>query len=431
MKKHFLLAGVTLGLGIAFAPQTTLALSPPVQIHNESGLPQLSQIAKDSGLDMKAFHTCMGAGTWTESITRSIADAESLAISGVPETLIFADNGLVYKTFGSDTTALDALLSELKAGKKPSIPPVILPENYARPGLNEPGWGEEKAPVHLVVYVDLACPFCKKYDEALVMIEEKYQGFIQITYRDYPLIGLHPQSFLLAHSAQCAYDQARYWEYLEQLFRWTAVTKQFDTKGLPTPEVPASYQLTETEPGIQSLTVYNWFTSTYVTQIQNLQYKFPELDDEGVMLEVLAEPVSPASARKFVFFKAANPLYKTQPKTNIYKLNLQTGTIERMKISSLLPANSGELQLSPAETKLAWSPVGTGGVAQELYVFDLITDKKTLVKKLPAGQTFDTSDGELLNFSSKFEWLDEKTIGYTAYNAKTKAFITDGIIKLK
>lgn len=422
MKKHFLLAGVTLGLGIAFAPQTTLALSPPVQIHHESGLPQLNQIAKDSGLDMKAFHTCMSAGTWTESITRSIEEAESLAISGVPETFIFTNIGLVYKTLGSDTAALDTLLSELKAGKTPSVPPVILPENYARPDQTEPGWGEENAPVHLVVYVDLACPFCKKYDEALVMIEEKYQGFIQITYRDYPLIGLHPQSFLLAHSAQCAHDQAHYWEYLDQLFHWTGVTKQFDTKGLPTPEVPASYRLTETEAGIQSLTVFNWFIGTEVTKIENLQSTFPELGDEGVLLEVLAEPVFPTTARKFVFFKANNPLYKTQPKTNFYKLDLSTGVIKRMKISPLLPTRIDDLQLSTTETKLAWISEDKAGNARQLYVFDLLTDTRTLVKTLPLGQFFEKND---------LEWLDEKTIGYKIYSQSSQALINSGIIKVK
>ncbi len=64
-------------------------------------------------------------------------------------------------------------------------------------------------------------------------------------------------------------------------------------------------------------------------------------------------------------------------------------------------------------------------------MFDLIKDTRTLVKTLPAGQTFDKSDGKLLNFSSDFEWLDEKTIGYRAYNANTKALITEGLVKLK
>lgn len=420
--RNFYLYSLSLA-GLLFSSTTTYALSVPSYEAADNTFPQLQQIVKDSGVEMGQFQTCMRNGSWVESIQQSINEGKTALIPGVPETLIFTDSSLVYRISGADRAALETLLSELKNKQTPSIPPVLLAPTVNIPDNSvEPGWGDANAPIHLAVYVDLSCKYCRDLDKILLDLEEKYTGFIQITYRDYPLIDLHPQSFLLAHSAQCALDQDRYWDYLEQLFRWTPRTSQFNTKGLATPDLPATYTLMENEPGEQSLTAFNWFTGKYVTVIENLQNTFPELADEGVLLEVLAEPISPPSARKYVFFKSGNPFYKTQPKSNFYKLDLSTGSIVKMKLSALLPTKINDLQLSTTETKLAWISEDKAGNARHLYVFDLLTDTRTLVKTLPVGQVFEKTD---------LEWLDEKTIGYKIYNQHSQAFIRSGIIKVK
>lgn len=422
-KKKFVIGTIITSLGLFSLPQNLQALSVPVYRAEDTTYPQLNQIAKDTGLELTTFQSCLKNSSWVSSIEQSIREAKSAEVTGTPETLLFTESGKVYRVPGADREALEKIISELKAQKTPSTPEIILPANFPAPDSSvEPGWGDTNAPVHLAVYVDLACKYCRDLDKILLDLEEKYTGFIQITYRDYPLTSLHAQSFLLAHSAQCAQDQDRYWDYLEQLFRWTPKTAQFNTKNLATPDVPAIYELTENESGEQSLTVFNWFTGTEVTKIENLQSTFPELGDEGVLLEVLAEPIFPTNARKFVFFRAGNPLYKTQPKTNFYKLDLSTGVIERMKISPLLPTRIDDLQLSTTETKLAWISEDKAGNARQLYVFDLLTDTRTLVKTLPAGQFFEKND---------LEWLDEKTIGYKIYSQSSQALISNGITKVK
>lgn len=431
MKKKILLTGLLVTFGLTFTPHPTLALSPPIPTQKDFTLPLLSQIVKDSGLDMGKFQKCMSAGTWTESITRSIQEAESIPVYGVPETFIFTQTGLVYRTIGSETTALDTLLSELQTGKTPSAAAVSMPGNYSLPNSNEPGWGDENAPVHLVVYVDLVCPFCRKYDQALVALEEKYQGFIQITYRDYPLVQMHKQSFLLAHVANCAMDQDKYWEFIKQIYRWTPVTKEFEVYGISEPANRGLYTLTEPKPGQQKLEVFNWFTGTSKVVAENLDALFPELAEEGVVMELIAEPIYPDSAMRYAFFQAKNPTTELQPATNFYKLDKVTGVINRMKISTLLPANTGNMVVNNTENKLAWSPIKSNGLARELYVFDLIKDTRTLVKTLPTNQTFYKNTEDLRNFSSDFEWFDDKTIGYQTYNSNTKALVTKGLVKLK
>ena len=432
MKKYVLLAGLGLGF-LAGLPQATLALSPPIQTQEDFPLPLLVNIVKDSSVDMSKFQMCLRQGDWVDTINQSIIEGDLAHLTGVPETLIFTEAGPVYKIQGANREGLETLLSELKSGKTPSSPPVILPASFPVPNnKSEPGWGDENAPVRLAVYVDLACKYCRDLDTILLDLEEKYHGFIQITYRDYPLTSLHPQAYLLAHTANCAHAQGRYWDFIEQLYRWTPKTTEFETHGITEPKNSGQYQLTNLaeDPYKQKLTTFNWFTGKGKTVAENLDIMFPELAAEGVILQVIAKPTYPDSAVRYAYFQAVNPAYELQPKTNFYKLDTVTGVMNRMKISALLPANTGNMEVNTTETKLAWSPVKSGGVARELYVFDLITDKRTLVKTLPIGQTFDTSDGKLLNFSSQFEWLDEKTLGYKVYNAKTKTFIKDGLVKL-
>ena len=36
---------------------------------------------------------------------------------------------------------------------------------------------------------------------------------------DFPLISIHPHSFVAARAARCANDQGKFWEYQDQLFR--------------------------------------------------------------------------------------------------------------------------------------------------------------------------------------------------------------------
>lgn len=428
MNKKILLSGLLLSLSYIFTPNTTQALSVPVQTKTDFALPLLSQIVKDSGVEMKKFQQCMHEGTWYETISKSIEYADTANLSGTPETFVFAKNGIVYRVQGSNKAQLETLLEDLKAGKKPSTPEVILPENFPAPNSsNEPGWGEQTAPVQLVVYVDLLCPYCRQLDQVLIDLEEKYQGFIQIIYRDYPIVELHPQSYLLAHAAQCTFDQGKYWDFVDQIYRWTPKTSEFETQGITEPKNRWQYNVLHE----QTLTIFDWFTGETTIVTEKLDSLFPELAEDGVVMELLAEPNYPDSAVKYAFFQAINLKYEAQPATNFYALNKKNRTIKRMNISKLLPANRGEIKVSTTETKLAWSPVGSGGSARELYVFDLLTDTRKLVKTLPVGQTFDKGDGTLLNFSSDFEWLDENTIGYKVYNQKNKVFIKDGIIKLK
>lgn len=78
--------------------------------------------------------------------------------------------------------------------------------------------GSPQAPVMIVEFSDFQCPFCRKVQPILKNLLAKYEGRVSLTYRDFPLRGMHGQAELGAESARCAGEQGKFWEYHDLLF---------------------------------------------------------------------------------------------------------------------------------------------------------------------------------------------------------------------
>jgi protein-disulfide isomerase len=80
--------------------------------------------------------------------------------------------------------------------------------------------GDPKAPVQLIEYGDLQCPFCKAYSEEILpsIIENQVKkGEANITFRNYTIIG--EQSPAAGAATLAAGKQGRGWYYLELFYR--------------------------------------------------------------------------------------------------------------------------------------------------------------------------------------------------------------------
>ena len=78
--------------------------------------------------------------------------------------------------------------------------------------------GSPQAPVMIVEFSDFQCPFCRKVQSTLKNMLEKYQGQVSLSYRDFPLRGMHSQAELAAEASRCALEQGKFWEYHDLLF---------------------------------------------------------------------------------------------------------------------------------------------------------------------------------------------------------------------
>jgi len=78
--------------------------------------------------------------------------------------------------------------------------------------------GPPSAPVLVVGFDDLECPFCAQIHAKLFpAIMDRYQNQVRIVYRDFPLFEIHPWAMRAAVDANClgAASTAGYWNYVD------------------------------------------------------------------------------------------------------------------------------------------------------------------------------------------------------------------------
>jgi protein-disulfide isomerase len=85
--------------------------------------------------------------------------------------------------------------------------------------------GDEHAPVLIVVFDDLECPFCARMnDDLMPAVRSRYKDQVRIVYRDLPLDELHPWAMHAAVDANClgAKTPAGYWNYVDYVHTHSA-----------------------------------------------------------------------------------------------------------------------------------------------------------------------------------------------------------------
>lgn len=83
-----------------------------------------------------------------------------------------------------------------------------------------PARGDEHAPVTLVEFTDYQCPYCARhfrttYDSLLTANGARLRYVI----RNFPVNSLHRNAQKAAEAAECAFDQGKFWEYHDALFK--------------------------------------------------------------------------------------------------------------------------------------------------------------------------------------------------------------------
>ena len=79
--------------------------------------------------------------------------------------------------------------------------------------------GSVKAPVTLIEFSDFRCSFCRKFwQTTLPLLDKKYisTGKLRFIYRHFAVLG--KPSEVGAQAAECAGEQAKFWEYHDKLF---------------------------------------------------------------------------------------------------------------------------------------------------------------------------------------------------------------------
>jgi protein-disulfide isomerase len=79
---------------------------------------------------------------------------------------------------------------------------------------------KEKAPVTIVVFDDLECPFCARMHQAMFpAVLARYGDKVRISYKDFPLTQIHPWAIHAAVDADCLAEESpkAYWNLVDYM----------------------------------------------------------------------------------------------------------------------------------------------------------------------------------------------------------------------
>lgn len=98
--------------------------------------------------------------------------------------------------------------------------------------------GNVSAPIMLIEYSDLECPYCKEFHQTMIRLMNEYgvQGKLSWVYRNYPIASLHSKAQMEAEAAECAGvvgGNDKYWQYIDQVFVRTNSNNSLDPLELP------------------------------------------------------------------------------------------------------------------------------------------------------------------------------------------------------
>ncbi len=185
------------------------------------------EIAKAIGLKTNDFEKCLEEGRYADKVEADNQDAISAGGQGTPYSVVVNTEGSKYPIFGAypfemvketidaaladDQTVLADLEEQL--GAPVGAMKAVDSSDHIK--------GDPNAPIKLVVYTDMQCPFCAQFHATALQVVDEYNGQVALVYRHFPLDQLHPTTRALSEGSECAAELGggdAFWAFFDKAF---------------------------------------------------------------------------------------------------------------------------------------------------------------------------------------------------------------------
>lgn len=170
----------------------------------------VKQWAKDIRLDSNKFNQCVSDEKYKDRINKDISDAITASAEATPTFYVNGTRIVGAVPFDQFKTTLDAMLAGNETeGEKFTVETGGLPK-----------LGKDDAPITMIEFSDLQCPFCLRFfTETFPKIKKEYidTGKVKFYFRHLPLVQLHPMAMPFAHATECANEQGKFWEMHDKI----------------------------------------------------------------------------------------------------------------------------------------------------------------------------------------------------------------------
>lgn len=232
MKDKYLIPSAIVAAGVIVAVAVIYTLSPrvnpPADVSSDSA--EIDQFSRSHlvnsavavGINKKEFESCINNSTYRQAVSDDLTDAANSGGRGTPYSVIINKNGMAFPVNGGALpyNQIKAVVESVFSGDT-SNANLQVAQNIKPITSSDHIFGNPAAPLKIVEFSDLECPFCQKFHPTLKQLVNDYNGEVAWVYRHFPLESIHPSARPAAEASECVASLGgndAFWQYLDLLF---------------------------------------------------------------------------------------------------------------------------------------------------------------------------------------------------------------------
>ncbi len=178
--------------------------------------------AKVAGIKMKALTKCTESDKYLTKISDSVAEAQSTGGNGTPWSIVIGPTGKKYPLSGAQPIEKVKAIIDLALADSPVTGADPKLENVKPVTAADHIRGDINAPVKIVQFSDIDCPFCKRFHTTMQEVMKTYgkDNKVAWVFRHLPLTQLHPDAANKAEASECVTEiggNDKFWTFVDAL----------------------------------------------------------------------------------------------------------------------------------------------------------------------------------------------------------------------